>query len=353
MESSVAAARPSLLDDKNYAYWKIRVKAYIKAIDERSWKSVVTGWTPPTVTTDEVTTVKSEETWTKEENSLATANFKALNAIFASVDSTQFKLISACESAKDAWSILQTAHEGTPLVKISKLQMLASKFEDLKMLEHETISDFNSKLCDIANEAFALGEKYSDTKLVRKTLRSLPERFAYKVAAIEEARDVQNMRLDELMGSLHTFELNLKMNKKEKSIAFQADHHEYSDEGNDSDDNDESLVLLTKNFNRFLKKMNRKKNPPNSKRFNNFQRNKKSTNTVEIKNQSKGIQCRECEGFGHIQSECANTLKKKGKSLKTTWSDSDSDDTEDDNFNSNYVGFQVTTKKGYTCCCYN
>ena len=80
--------------------------------------------------------------------------------------------------------------------------MLASKFEDLKMLEHETISDFNSKLCDIANEAFALGEKYSDTKLVRKTLRSLPERFAYKVAAIEKARDVQNMRLDELMGSL-------------------------------------------------------------------------------------------------------------------------------------------------------
>ena len=78
MESSITVARPPLLDDKNYAYWKIRVKAYIKTIDERSWKSVVTGWTPPTVTTNEVTTVKSEETWTKEENSLATANFKTL-----------------------------------------------------------------------------------------------------------------------------------------------------------------------------------------------------------------------------------------------------------------------------------
>ena len=92
--------------------------------------------------------------------------------------------------------------------------MLAFKFEDLKMMEHETNSDFNSKLCDIENEAFALGEKYSNTKLVRKTLRSLPERFAYKIAAIEEARDVQNMRLDELMESLQTFEFNLKMNKK-------------------------------------------------------------------------------------------------------------------------------------------
>ena len=64
--------------------------------------------------------------------------------------------------------------------------MLASRFEDLKMMESETISDFNSKLCDITNEAFALREKYSNTKLVRKMLRSLPKRFAYKVATLKE-----------------------------------------------------------------------------------------------------------------------------------------------------------------------
>ena len=51
-------------------------------------------------------TLKSEETWTKEENTLANSNFKALNAIFAIVDVTQFKLISACESTRDGWIIL-------------------------------------------------------------------------------------------------------------------------------------------------------------------------------------------------------------------------------------------------------
>ena len=80
--------------------------------------------------------------------------------------------------------------------------MLATRFEELRMMKNETISDFNSKLCDIANEAFALGKKYSDIKLVRKTLRSLPERFTYKVAAIEKARDLNTMFLKELMGSL-------------------------------------------------------------------------------------------------------------------------------------------------------
>ena len=94
------------------------------------------------------------------------------------------------------------------------------------MKEEESISDFNSKICDIANEAFALGEKYSEEKLVQETLRSLPKRFAYKVTAIEEAKDVQNMKLDELMGSLRTFEMNLeeeKGDKKPKGIAFQAE----------------------------------------------------------------------------------------------------------------------------------
>ena len=81
------------------------------------------------------------------------------------------------------------------------------------MQESEMISEFNSKLCDIANEAFTLGEKILEEKLVRKALRSLPQRFAYKVTAIEEAKDIQEMKLDEL-GSLHTFEMNLNEEKK-------------------------------------------------------------------------------------------------------------------------------------------
>ena len=84
----------------------------------------------------------------------------------------------------------------------------------------------------------------------------MPERFAYKVVAIEEARDLNTMSLKELMGSLQTFELNLKMNKKEKSIALQAEKHESSDDGNVSDD--ESVVLLAQSFNRYLKRMNKK-----------------------------------------------------------------------------------------------
>ena len=63
-------------------------------------------WTPSTVTTNEVTTFKSKETWSKDESTLVTVNFKALNTIFASVDTNKFKLISFYECTRDAWTIL-------------------------------------------------------------------------------------------------------------------------------------------------------------------------------------------------------------------------------------------------------
>lgn len=62
------------------------------------------------------------------------------------------------------------------VVRVSKLQMLATQFEESQMQEDGTIYIFSSKLRDIANKTFQLGEQYPTEKLVRKTLRSLPMR---------------------------------------------------------------------------------------------------------------------------------------------------------------------------------
>ena len=119
----------------------------------------MTRWAPLVITNAETRaeTLKPKQSWTTEKARLANNNFKALNVIFATIDVNQFKLISACEFAREAWIILENTHEGTSSVKISKLQILASKFEALRMLEDESINDFNSKLCEIANEAFTPG----------------------------------------------------------------------------------------------------------------------------------------------------------------------------------------------------
>ena len=45
----------------------------------------------------------------------------------------------------------------------------------------------------------------------------------------------------------------------------------------------------------------------------------------EKSSQGKGIKCHECEGFGHIRSECPTYLKRQKKNLYVTWSEEDSE----------------------------
>ena len=51
-------------------------------------------------------------------------------------------------------------HEGTKAVKINKLQQLTFKFESIRMSDDESFDEFYTKLNDIVNSAYNLGEIY-------------------------------------------------------------------------------------------------------------------------------------------------------------------------------------------------
>ena len=54
------------------------------------------------------------------------------------------------------------------------------------------------------NSAFNLGETVPEPKIVRKVLKSLPERFHAKITMIEESKDIDKIHLTELVGNLQT-----------------------------------------------------------------------------------------------------------------------------------------------------
>ena len=134
------------------------------------------------------------------------------------VDKNIFRLVNNCEMAKYAWDILKTTHVDTSRMKMSRLQLLTTKFENLRMKEDENIHEFHMNILEIANASRAPGDKMSDEKLVRKILNSLPKRFAMKVTTIEESQDISNMRVDELIDpSKHLrweYVMDLKRNPK-------------------------------------------------------------------------------------------------------------------------------------------
>jgi hypothetical protein len=110
---------------------------FLKSID--CWKIVETDWTKLVDATPEVVTEKN----------IRLTNDKALHVLCQSLSPSEFAKISNSESAKEAWEILETTYEGTKLVKSVKLQMLISRFEEIKMLEDETFREFYSKMSDL------------------------------------------------------------------------------------------------------------------------------------------------------------------------------------------------------------
>ena len=56
-------------------------------------------------------------------------------------------------------------------------------FEEIKMEGDESFDELYAKLKDIVNSAFSIGETIPKSKIVRKVLRSLPEKFDAKITA--------------------------------------------------------------------------------------------------------------------------------------------------------------------------
>ena len=158
------------------------------SIDDTVWDAVEAGWTKLEAT---------KSTWDKATIVAANANSKALNAIFCGVSPDKFHRISHITVAKEAWEILETTYEGTKKVKDTKLQWLTTRFEELKMSEDESFDSFYSKLNEVVVRKFNLGEKTEDFKIVRKILLSLPESFHAKVTAIEENKDLDDIKVQD------------------------------------------------------------------------------------------------------------------------------------------------------------
>ena len=115
------------------------------------------------------------------------------------------------------------------------------------MSDDESFDEFYAKLNNIVNSACNLGEIYDQPKIVRKILRSLTENFRPKVTAITESKDVDSISIDELVGSLQSYELDLPKTSKSKSMALKSvDDVEIG--GFDDELSTTKIAYLAKNF---------------------------------------------------------------------------------------------------------
>ena len=96
--------------------------------------------------------------------------------------------------------------------------------------------------------------------------------------------------------------------------------------------------MLEKQHSQLLKKMEEKSRSNVKTQSSDINKRKdfgRRSKTEEKANKGKGIQCYECEGFGHIKAECPTFLKKEKKGWSTSWSE---DDFSSEGFGSSATG---------------
>ncbi|KAJ4917629.1 hypothetical protein Rs2_03179 [Raphanus sativus] len=90
-------------------------------------------------------------------------------------------------------TMLPESNDATPLTSI------ASKFENLRMEDDESLGSFISKISLLANEVSMLGKKYNEKKLVKKVLRCFPPCFEAYKAVLKITVNTDKMKFDTLV----------------------------------------------------------------------------------------------------------------------------------------------------------
>ncbi|GAV63762.1 UBN2 domain-containing protein, partial [Cephalotus follicularis] len=112
-----------------------------------------------------------------------------------------------------------------------------------------------TRFTNITNALQALDKVYPNSEMVRKILRCLPRAWMPKVTSIDEAKDLNTLPLEDLLGSLMTHELFVTRKdddeenekRKKKVIALKSSTNEET-----NDESDQELALITRKFKRFL-----------------------------------------------------------------------------------------------------
>nr|GEY30500.1 hypothetical protein [Tanacetum cinerariifolium] len=145
----------------------------------------------------------------------------------------EYERVFMCKTAKEVWRTLIITHQGKSRVKNCKIDLLTQEYK-FSISAEETIDN--------------------------KVLRVLPLKWRAKVTAIEEAKDLSTLPLDELIKNLKVYEMVLDNDgvgskttkEKVKSLALKAKvtREQTSDDSDSQDesDEDEEINLMAKNF---------------------------------------------------------------------------------------------------------
>ena len=102
----------------------------------------------------------------------------------------------------------------------------------MQMEENERVVEFFNRVFTLTNAMKSCGEKITDLTIIEKVLHTLNPKFDHIVVAIEESRNLEILKVEELQGSLeaHKQQLLERSGGKAPDQALQAQTYKKKEE---------------------------------------------------------------------------------------------------------------------------
>ncbi|XP_050885146.1 uncharacterized protein LOC127088269 [Lathyrus oleraceus] len=280
-----------ILDSKNYDKWTKQMKVLFGY--QEVLEIFVNGVTQLGAKATDIQRATHNEEKKKD--------YKALFLIHSCVDKDNFEKVGDCESAKQAWEILEKAYAGAVKAKVVRLQTYKRQFELTQMEDKEMINDYITRIIRLVNQIKSCGETILEQNVVSKVLRSLTSRFDNIVVAIEESKDLTTLSKDELQSSLEAHEQRMEerdTDKAKSEIALQARFNQKNkrSKGKFAARGKSKFQNFGSNDSQNSKYLTSEKGESSSK-------DSGHSNGFKKRDMSK-VQCYKCRKFGHFANSC-------------------------------------------------
>jgi hypothetical protein len=175
-------------------------KNYLYSISPEVWQVVYDGVEFP----DE------DEQPTSNELQKINRNSQAISILTLSNDKEEFNRVDGLDVAKDVWTTLRMAHEGSKPVRKAKVEMLEGQFNRFIMYDDETPHEMFNRLKKLVNKARALGSKKWIDRMLTERLMMAYTPMNYNVVALIHQALPNKMTSDDVLGRIMNHEMNIQ-----------------------------------------------------------------------------------------------------------------------------------------------
>jgi hypothetical protein len=199
--TSVPIGKAPHFDGTNYNQWKHCMKSYLYSISPEVWHIVCDGVDFP----------NEDEQPTSDQLQKIHRYAQAISILTSSMDKEEFNHVDGLDVAKDVWTTLRMAHEGSKPMRKEKIEMLEGQLNRFIMFDDETPQDIFHRLKKMVNIAKALeSKKWNDCMLTERLMRAYTPMNYIVFALIYQDPTYKRLTSDDVLERIINHEMYIK-----------------------------------------------------------------------------------------------------------------------------------------------